>query len=53
VSITFGNTGNWMQGAFYANTGMDFFNRGAPVVAFYDVEEPDGLLAAIERARGG
>ena len=53
VTVTFGNRGGgWPGAAYYANTGMDFFNRGTAAVAFYDVARPEALLAAIERARG-
>jgi hypothetical protein len=38
--------------ARYANTGMDLFMRSAQFpFAFYDVEDAEGLLAALERAR--
>jgi hypothetical protein len=38
--------------ARYANTGMDLFMRSAQFpFAFYDVEDPEALLAALERAR--
>lgn len=37
----------------YANTGMDFFTRGAvSPVAFYDVADPDAMLRALDQARG-
>ena len=49
VSITFGNTGSWRQGTYYANTGMDFFVRGTPPVAFFDVADPEQLLATLSR----
>jgi hypothetical protein len=38
--------------ARYANSGLEPLMRSAPFpFAFYDVEDPDGLLAALERAR--
>lgn len=35
----------------YANTGMDFWNLDEGAVSFFDVAQPEALLAAIERAR--
>lgn len=51
VTVTFGNVVPRPGSAMYANTGMDFFNRGAAPLGFYDVADPDRLLAALERAR--
>jgi hypothetical protein len=37
---------------YYANTGMDPFARGASLpLAFYDVADPDAMLAALDQAR--
>jgi hypothetical protein len=35
----------------YANTGLDFWNLDDGAVAFFDVPQPEALLAAIEKAR--
>lgn len=51
VSITFGSGGGWARGAYYANTGMDFFNLAEPSVGFFDVAHPDAVLTALEQAR--
>jgi hypothetical protein len=45
----FGSRQLWI----YANTGADFFARSALPVAFYDVAEPDVMLAALDQARSG
>ena len=37
---------------YYANTGMEPWARGAGLqFAFYDVADPDAMLAALEQAR--
>jgi hypothetical protein len=54
VSVTFGSQG--LSGLFgmYQNTGLDFFSLGlGQTVAFYDVEDGDGLLAALDQAQAG
>jgi hypothetical protein len=44
----FRSSTNW----YYANTGMDLLARGATLsFAFYDVADPDAMLAALEQAR--
>lgn len=36
----------------YQNTGMDFFGLGmGQTVAFYDVDDVDGLMGALDQAR--
>ena len=51
VSVTFGDVGRpWER--VYGNTGMEVFGWGATPVAFYDVSEPDALLAALETGAG-
>lgn len=53
VSVTFGDGPAWWGGsATYGNTGMDFFMGNAAPVAFYDVADVHGLLAALDRVRG-
>jgi hypothetical protein len=52
VSITFGQRSGWgAWGPSYANTGLEFFERGTPAVGFYDVGQPETLLAALQQAR--
>lgn len=52
VSITFGQRSGWgAWGPSYANTGLEFFERGTPAVGFYDVAHPEALLAALQQAR--
>ena len=51
VSVTFGTRGGWQRGGMYANTGMDFWSLDDGAVSFFDVAQPEALLAAIERAR--
>ena len=51
VSVTFGSRGSWRRGGMSANTGLDFWNLDDGAVAFFDVGQPEALLAAIERAR--
>jgi hypothetical protein len=53
VSITFGSKGAWSHGGYYANTGMDILNMGDSSVGFFDVTQPEALIAAVERARSG
>ena len=44
----FRNSASW----HYANTGMDLLARGASLpFAFYDVADPDAMLAALDQAR--
>lgn len=50
ASVTFGNPPGDFISRAYANTGMEFFGRGSPPVAFYDVADVQALLAALERA---
>jgi hypothetical protein len=44
----------WQQreGAFYANSGMDFFMRCSAPVGLFDVADPDWLLALLARIQG-
>jgi len=60
ASILFGTTTGLGRGSafrnsatwFYANTGMDPLARGASMpFAFYDVADPDVMLAALDKAR--
>jgi hypothetical protein len=51
ASVIFGDAGGRGMAA-YANTGMDIFNRSAVPVAFFDVADPQPMLAAIDQARG-
>lgn len=54
VSVTFGSQGLGGLLGMYQNTGLDFFSLGlGQTVAFYDIEDPDGLLGALDRARVG
>lgn len=54
VSITFGQRSGWAAlSPSYANTGMEFFEMGTQLVAFYDVAEPEPLLAALQQVRSG
>jgi len=47
-SFAFRNSATW----YYANTGMDPLVRGANLpFAFYDVADPDSMLAALDQAR--
>ena len=50
VSITFGKPASFGRGA-YANSGLEIFGWGPDVVAFYDVPDPEVVLAAIDRAQ--
>jgi hypothetical protein len=51
ASVIFGDTGGRGMAA-YANTGMDFFSRSGVPIAFFDVADPQPMLAAIDQARG-
>lgn len=66
ASVTFGDVAGQVQGvsrrlmrrrasygAFYANTGLELMARGGTLMpfAFYDVAEPDAMLAALDQAR--
>ena len=51
VSITFGTNSGWRSGGYYANTGMDLFNFGDGSIGFFDVAEPEAVLAALDVAR--
>lgn len=46
-----GHSLNQMTTAIYANTGMDALTRGQAAFAFYDVPDPDPMLAALDQAR--
>ena len=47
-SSVFRNSATW----YYANAGMDPLARGASLpFAFYDVADPDAMLAALDQAR--
>jgi hypothetical protein len=50
LTVTFGSGG--LSGRMYANTGLDAFGWWAPApVAFFDVDDVEGLRAALDRAR--
>jgi hypothetical protein len=53
VTIGYGGVRGWnrMAMSMYANTGMDVFARGQGAFAFYDVPDPEPMLAALEQAR--
>lgn len=60
ASVMFGTTASPARGSpfrrsatwYYANTGMDPLARGASLpFAFYDVADPDAMLAALDQAR--
>jgi hypothetical protein len=54
VSVTFGYQGLMGFLGMYQNTGLDFFSLGmGQAVAFYDVDDTDGLLRALDQARVG
>lgn len=54
VSVTFGYQGRRGLLGMYQNTGLDFFSLGpGQTVAFYDVDDTDGLLGALDQARVG
>ena len=51
VSVTFGQQG---IGGMYQNTGLEAFSLGlGQAVAFYDVDDTDGLLGALDQVRVG
>ncbi len=47
LTVTFGRSAGGWFGATYANTGMDFFDRGNGPVGFYDVTDVTGLETAL------
>ncbi|MCF3138772.1 hypothetical protein LRQ04_05830 [Paenarthrobacter sp. AR 02] len=52
ISVTFGYQSFGGLLSLYQNTGMDVFRLGmGQTVAFYDVEDVEGLTAAMEQAR--
>lgn len=52
LTVTFGNsTRGWSAGPRYANTGMEFFDRGNSPLGFYDVLDVAGLETALRGAR--
>lgn len=54
ISVTFGyqGAGGLFGGGMPQNTGLDFFSLGmGQTVAFYDVEDGEGLLRALDQAR--
>lgn len=52
LSVTFGRTARgWSAGPNYANTGMDFFDRGSAPLGFYDVLDVRGLETALRGVR--
>jgi len=54
VSVTFGGAGLSALFGMYQNTGLDFFGLGlGQTVAFYDVDDGDGLLRALDQAQAG
>lgn len=54
ISVTFGYQGMAGLMGMYQNTGLDIFSLGmGQTVAFYDVSDADGLMAALDRARVG
>ncbi|MBT2568154.1 hypothetical protein J7I84_16935 [Arthrobacter sp. ISL-85] len=54
VSVTFGYQGMAGLLGMYQNTGTDFFSFGlGQSVAFYDVEDTEGLLGALDESRVG
>ena len=44
VSITFGASGGWRVGGYYANTGMDFLNMTDGLIGFFDASNRKGRL---------
>ena len=53
VNVIFGVANRSRGFGMYGNTGMEFMMRGAaPVFAFYDVANPQALIAALDQARG-
>lgn len=54
VSVIFGSQGLMGFAGMYQNTGLDFFSFGmGQTVAFYDVEDSEGLTRALEEAHVG
>ncbi|MDQ0664294.1 hypothetical protein QFZ35_002792 [Arthrobacter ulcerisalmonis] len=54
VGMTFGYQGLGGLLGMYQNTGVDFFSLGlGQTVAFYDVEDTEGLLNAMDESRVG
>lgn len=52
LTVTIGrSTTGLSSGAIYANTGMDFFDRGNVPFGFYDVADVRGLESALHDAR--
>lgn len=52
LTVTFGSsTRGWSAGPRYANTGMEFFDRGASPLGFYDVPDVVGLETALRGVR--
>lgn len=52
LTVTFGRSARgWFAGPSYANTGMDFFDRGNGQLGFYDVLDVPGLETALRGAR--
>lgn len=51
-TMQFGATGGgWRAGPSYANTGMEFFDRGSGGVGFYDVADFTALQRAVDEAQ--
>jgi hypothetical protein len=50
ASVIFGDGGGRGM-SYYANSGMEFFARSAVPVAFFDVEDPQPMLAALDQGR--
>jgi hypothetical protein len=54
VNVTFGQRSGWgAWGPSYANTGMEFLDWTTHPVGFFDVAQPEALLAALQQARSG
>lgn len=52
VSVSFGYQGLAGLLGMYQNTGMDFFGLGmGQTVTFFDVDDVDGLMGALDQAR--
>lgn len=52
VSVVLGSGLPWPRAGAYANTGLDGIEfTGGPQSAFYDVADPEPLLAALDAAR--
>lgn len=51
LTVTFGRSARgWSAGPSYANTGMEFFDRGNGPLGFYDVFDVAGLESALRDA---